>query len=146
MTYTNSQATAGRGSTLSIGTTPTPIGEIRSASPTGNKWGTADVTNFESGINEEFITTIRNNGEVKISGNRVSADAGQVLVEAAFNSGVIQQFLLTLPKSPSQTTTGDTYSFFALVESREFKVEVNSAISWEVSLKCSGAVTSTTGS
>jgi hypothetical protein len=146
MPYTNSNATAGRGTTLSIGTTPTLIGEIRTASPTGNKWGTADVTNFESGINEEFITTIRNNGEVKVGGNRVSTDAGQVLVEAAFTSGALQQFLLTLPLAPSQTTAGDKYAFYALVESREFKVDVTSAISWDVSLKCSGAVTYTQGS
>ena len=146
MTYTNSNATAGRGSSLSIGTTPTLIGEIKSASPSGNKWGTADVTNFESGINEEFITTIRNNGEVKISGNRVSSDAGQVLVEAAFASGALQPFVLKLPLAPNQTTTGDSYAFSALVESREFKVDVTSAITWDVSLKVSGPVTLTEGS
>jgi hypothetical protein len=135
MTYTGSQATAGRGSTLSVGPTPTMVGEIKTSSVSGNSWGTADVTNFESGADQAFITTIRNNGELKLAGNRVSADAGQVLVEAAYQSGAIIPFTLQLPKSPSQATMGDKYTGNCLVQSRSFDVDVSKEISWDVTLK-----------
>lgn len=140
MTYLLSQAQTGAGSSLSIGATPTLIGEIRTSGISGAQWGTADVTNFESGFNQEFITTIRNNGSLKLAGNRVSADAGQVLVEAAFATGLVQQFALQIPKNSAQTTSGDKYTFAALVESRDFDVEVDKAISWSVTLKISGPV------
>lgn len=145
MTYTGSLATAGRGSLLTVGGTPTTVGEIKSASITGNSWGTADVTNFQSGADREFITTVRENGQLKISGNRVALDAGQVIVEAAYQSGAITAFTLTLAKSAAQTTNGDKYSFMALVESRSFDADVTKEVSWSVSLKISGAVTYTAG-
>lgn len=145
MAYTGSQAQAGRGSTLSIGATPTPIGEIKTATLTGSQWGTADVTNFESGISQEFITTIRNEGEFSVAGNRVSSDAGQVAVEAAYQSGAISAFVLQLVKTATQVTTGDKYTFNALVLSRDFDVDVSKEISWSVKLKVSGPVTLTEG-
>lgn len=144
--YTKSAAQTGAGSSLSIGATPTIIGEIKSAGISGAQWSTADVTNFQSGVNQEFISTIRNNGSVKISGNRASSDAGQILTEAAFGSGLITAFVLTIDKTPAQTTTGDTYAFSALVESREFDLSVDKEVSWSVTLKISGPVTFTIGS
>ncbi|MGC9159795.1 MAG: phage tail tube protein, partial [Terracidiphilus sp.] len=125
MAYTHSQATAGRGSTLSINTgtltTPvwTPIGEWKNATQSGNQWKTIDVTNMDSGPNQEIITSIRDNGTYKVSGNRVSTDPGQVALNAAYNSGALTMFELLLPLGPTQTTTGDMYAFTALVESYE---------------------------
>jgi hypothetical protein len=144
-TYANSAAQTGAGSSLSIGSTPTLIGEIKSSGISGAQWSTADVTNFQSNFNQEFINTIRNNGSLKLAGNRSSADAGQVLVEAAFASGALQPFVLQLPKTALQTTAGDKYAFFALTESREFDVTVDKEISYSVSLKISGAVVFTIG-
>jgi hypothetical protein len=145
MTYTGSKAIAGRGSILSVGATPTVVGEVKSSGFTGNKWDTVDVTNYQSGPDREFIVTVRDNGTLKVAGNRVSTDAGQLLVEAAYGTGAITAFILTLPKSAAQTTTGDTYGFNALVESRSFDDDVTKEISWDVSLKISGAVTFTAG-
>jgi hypothetical protein len=59
MPYTKSQAQSGRGSILSIGTTGTTptfsvIGEVKTASQSGSQWGTEDVTNFESGNDQEL--------------------------------------------------------------------------------------------
>jgi hypothetical protein len=104
-----------------------------------------DVTNFQSGPDQEFINTIRNNGSLKITGNRVSNDAGQIAVEAAFASGAVTPFTLALPKTAAQVTTADTYTFSALVESREFDLEVSKEIGFTVSLKISGPVTFTVG-
>ncbi len=104
------------------------------------------MTNFNSGADQEFITTIRDNGSLKLSGNRVSSDAGQLVVEQAFASGAVYDFKLVLPLAAGQNTTGDTYSFSAIVESREFDVDVTKEISWTVGLKISGPVTLTAGS
>lgn len=146
MAYAGSQAQSGRGSTLSIGATPTLIGEIKTVPFTSGKWQTADVTNLESGNDAEFITTIRDNGTVQLEGNRVPGDAGQQAVESAYDNGSLQAFTLTLPKSSTQTTTGDTYTFNALVLSRDFTVDVTKEIDFKVELKISGAVTYTAGS
>jgi hypothetical protein len=154
MAYTGSKAQSGRGSALSIGgvtgstgtETFTLIGEAKTSGISGAQWGTDDTTNFQSGADQEFLTTVRNNGSLRIDGNRVSSDAGQVAVEAAFASGSKYDFKLVLPLTAVQTTTGDTYTFSALVEQREFTVDVTKAISYSVTLKISGPVTLTVGS
>lgn len=145
MTYTGSLAQAGRGSSFSIGATPTLIGEVASCSPTGNAWEYVDTSNFQSGVDEEFISTMRNNGEFSVAGNRVSADAGQVLVEADYNTGGKSSYTLQLPKTAAQTTSGDKYVFNAFVQTRKFSVEVKGKISFELTLKVTGPVTLTVG-
>jgi predicted secreted protein len=144
MSYTGSKAQAGRGSTISIASTA--IGEITDVPLNLPKWETADVTNFSSGSDAEFITTIRRSANFTIKGNRVSSDTGQVAVVAAYQSGTISAFTLVLPKSSTQTTTGDTYTFNALVLSCSFDVGVTKAIEFSIDLQISGAVTFTAGS
>lgn len=156
MSYTSSRAQAGRGSQLFIGDltgstgtdTFTLIGEIKTSGISGAQWGTEDVTNFESGADQEFITTIRDNGTIDLAGNRIASDAGQVLVETSFQSGLKYNFKLTLPLNTQagQTTIGDTYAFSALVQSRDISVDTTKAIGWTVKLKVSGPVTLTAGS
>lgn len=146
MTYTGSLAQAGRGSSLGIGATPTAIGEVGSCTPSGNAWEYVDTSNFQSGVDEEFISTMRNNGEFRVQGNRVSSDAGQVLVEADYNSGGKSAYTLTLPKTAAQTTSGDKYVFTAYVMTRTFTVEVKGKVAYDLTLKVSGAVVLTVGS
>lgn len=122
------------------------IGEIKTANMNAGKWETADVTNFESGADREFITTLRDNGTVDVSGNRVAGDAGQQAIESAYGSGALQAFTLALPKTSTQSVQGDTYTFSALVLSRDFSVDVAKEIDWKLSLKISGAVTYAAGS
>lgn len=111
-----SKSQAGRGATIAIGATPTLIGEVKNVKPSGEEWKTEDVTNLgTSGNNTEKLATILEGGTVEISGNRVSSDAGQVALQAAFASGVATNFVITLPKTSTQTTTGDTYTFLAIV-------------------------------
>ncbi len=150
MAYTGSQAQAGRLAQLAIntGSTTTPVwttvGEVKDAAQSGAAWGTVDVTNFESGINKEFITTIRDNGIWKLTCNRVSGDAGQVALKAAYASGLAAMFQLTYPLSGAQTA-GDTDSFSALVESVDVDVSTEKAIEMSVALKVTGAITSVVG-
>lgn len=154
MAYTGSKAQSGRGSAISIGAvsggtgsgeTFTLIGEVSESGISGNAWGTEDSTNFQSGADEEFLSTVRNNGEVGMVVNRVSSDAGQIALETAYQSGNKYDFQIVLPKLASQVTSGDMYAFSALVMSREIAIGVKKKVELTVKLKISGAVVLTVG-
>jgi hypothetical protein len=139
--YAGSQAQAARGTLLSIGSSPVIVGEIRNYGKVGGDWANVKVTNSQSGADDEFLNTIRDNGTLELEGNRVSADAGQVAVEAAYQDGLKRPFTLTLPMTPTQSSHGDSYSFNALVNKRSFDTDITKEISWTVSLKVTGPMT-----
>ncbi len=144
--YTGSKAQAGRGTQLAIGSGPTLIGEVKDLPLNRGKWDLIDVTNFESGEDSEQVVTIRKPGSVTFKGNRVSSDAGQALVEAAYQNGALTAFTLTLPKTATQVTSGDKYTFNAYVVSSDFSDEATQAIQFSVELQISGPCTLTVGS
>jgi hypothetical protein len=144
--YTGSKAQAGRGSLLSIGATPTPIGECADVPFNRPEWDTVDTTNFDSGADEEQLVTIRKAATFSVTGNRVSSDAGQTAAEAAYQGGTLQQFTFTLPKTTAQTTTGDKYVFNAYVKGSNFKVSPTGKIEFTLNLQTSGPVVLTVGS
>lgn len=146
MTYTGSKAQAGRGSTLSIGATPTEIGEVSDVPFNRPEWDFVETTNFDSTIDAEVLTVIRKVADVEFTFNRVSSDAGQVLVETAYNSGALAAFVLQLPKTPTQTTAGDKYTFSAYVVGSNLKVSPKDKVAGTVKLQTSGPVTLTVGS
>lgn len=152
MPYTRSKAQPGRGSKLSIGPvvgtvspTFTDVLEIKSMPRQGAKWNTEDVSNMDSGVDMEFITLMRDNGTLQVAGNRVSSDAGQVALKAAFATGDLHMFKTTLPLAPGQTTTGDLYEFNALVEAYDFDADTHKAITFTATLKISGLPVETLG-
>jgi hypothetical protein len=156
MTYTSSKAQAGRGTQFSIGPiagtaspTYTLVGEVDESTPDGRKWNFDDASNFESGIDEESITTMRTPGNFKVTGNRVTGDAGQVALEAAHDSGGLYMFTVQLPMNAAagQTTAGDKWAFNAYVESVDPSgIKVKNVIKFGASLRVSGARTFTAGS
>jgi len=152
MAYTGSQAISGRGSVLSINTGTatlpvwTTVGEVRVSSNSGAQWKTADVTNFESGNNMEFITTIRDNGYFKCTCNRVSGDAGQIALYNSYLNGTTVMYQLQLPLQAGQTTKGDLCSWSALTESYDFDVDPEKQIEVTINLKITGPLDVTPGS
>jgi predicted secreted protein len=151
MPYTNSQAGIGLGSVLSVNTsvttTPTwtPVAELNKLAITGRQAGTADVTNFQS-LAREFKSTLISSGNLDITGNRIGGDAGQVAMETNFTGLLSKSYKLQLVISGGQTTTGDSYVFLAIVEKLNYSVEVDKAVSADISLKISGIMTLTAGS
>jgi hypothetical protein len=145
MPYTGTKAQAGLGTTLSIGSTPTEIGETDDLPFDRPEWGTADATNFDSTA-EEFITTIQKSMEFTVTGNRVSSDAGQAAAEAAYASGASTPFTVQLKKTATQTTSGDKFTFNALVLGSSFRVQPTGVIKFSLKLKTTGPVTFTIGS
>lgn len=145
MTYSGSKSQAGRGSLLSIGATPTEIGEVSDVPFTRPQWDFVDVTNFDSAADQEMLSTIRKAANFTVKGNRVSSDAGQALVETAYQSGALTAFTLTLPKTAAQTTSGDKYTFNAYVRTFGFDVTPTKQIEFSLDLQTSGPITFTIG-
>jgi hypothetical protein len=143
-----SKSQAGRGATISIGAAPTVIGEVKNVKPSGEEWKTEDVTNLgTSGNNTEKLATILEGGTVEISGNRVSSDAGQIALQAAFASGAPTNFVITLPKTSTQTVAGDTYTFSAIVLALPIpEVDVAKTIPFSAKLQVTDGVTFAVGS
>ena len=137
-TYAGTKAQTGAGTQLAIGTAATILGEVSDLPFNRPKWATANVTNFQSGKDAEYIGTVREGATVNIKGNRVSADAGQVAVEAAYQSGAITAFIATLPKTPLQTTAGDVVNFSGVVQSFDFSVSPTKQIEFSVDIQVSG--------
>lgn len=138
MSYTGSQAQAGRGSTISIGATPTLIGEVTDLPISRGKWDFVDTTNLESGSDSEMLATIRKAATFTLKGNRVSSDAGQIAVETAYQSGAIATFVIQLPKTTAQTTAGDKYTFSAFIAGYEFQIAPTKQIDFSIDLQVSG--------
>lgn len=144
-TYTGSKAQAGRGSILAIGATPTEIGECADIPFNRPEWDTVDITNFDSGMDEEQLVTIRKAATFSVTGNRVSSDAGQIAAEAAYQNATLNSFTLTLPKTSTQTTAGDKYVFNAYVKGSSFKLSPTGKIEFTLNLQTSGPCVLTPG-
>lgn len=156
MAYTGSKAQAGRGTQLSLGgltgaggaETFTPIGEVKTTGISGVQFDQEEVSNMDSGVYKEYLATMIDPGTLDLSGNRISTDAGQQAVEAAFLTGLKYDWKMVLPinKQAGQTTTGDTFVFSGFVKSRDIPVDITKAIAWTVKLQLSGAPIYTQGS
>jgi hypothetical protein len=144
--YTGTKAQTGAGTMIDIGTSPgVVLGEVSDLPVNRPKWATANVTNFESGKDAEYIGTVREGATVNIKGNRVSGDAGQVAAEAAYQSGAPTPFLITLPKTSAQSSAGDTIAFTAIVLSFDFSVSPTKQVEFSADLQVSGPSVVTVG-
>ena len=153
MPYTGSLAGVGLSTVVSINTgtlsspTFTPIAELRKISLSGRQTGDADVTNFQSSA-REFVPTLIESGTWDIEGNRIGGDVGQLACETAFTTvpPKLSQFKIQLPKTPTQTTIGDSFTFLALIKELDYSVEIDKAITLTAKFKVSGILTVTAGS
>jgi len=149
MTYNGTKGQVGLGTILSIGSgsTPAVVGEVKSLKLNGRKWDTDDATNMQS-LAKEFVSTIQDPGEWDIDFTRVPSDVGQTALEAAFASGAITAFTIQLPVNikAGQSTTGDKFSFNALVTEVPYTFETTKIDAGSCKLKMSGPMTVTLGS
>lgn len=136
----------GSGTSGTVPSGPVLIGEVNEAPLQRGEWQFDDTTNFNSGSDKEVLSTIRDTGSVPFKVNRVAGDAGQLLVEAAYQSGALNSFTLQLPKTPTQSVAGDKYVFSAYVKSSKLTVETTKKIGLEIDLMITGAISYTAGS
>lgn len=143
-----SKARTGLGTVLSIATgtsTYTPVAELRSIKGSGRQADTDDVTNFDS-LGKEFIATIIDPGEWDIEGNYISSDTGQAALETNFAALATVGFKIVLPKTSTQTTGGDTFTFNAVITELTYTPDPTKAITFTSKLKISGTLTLVKGS
>ena len=155
MSYTGTKSQSGNQTVVNInnGTVTTPawtlVGDISSFAQQGTQNKSDDATNLQSTA-EEFIPTILTPGKFSVVMARVSGDAGQTAVKASMNAvpPTLVQYQVVLPKTASQTTSGDKFVFLAMVE--EFlnlgDVKPDKKVMTQFSLKVSGPITETIGS
>jgi len=116
-----------------------PVAEITSLTPPTFNSETIDVTNHDSlGRMAEFIGGMRSSDDVKITGNLILADPGQVLLLADQADGLVHAYTITFPAA-----WGASFGFSAVV--LKFGVTPftakGDAVGFEVTMKISGAVT-----
>lgn len=155
MAYTGTKAQSGNQTQVNIntGTPTTPtwtlVGEVSNFQQSGSQNKSEDATNLQSTA-EEFVPTILSPGKFAGQMSRISGDAGQAAVLTAFSSvpPSLVQFQVQLPKTATQTTKGDSFTFTAMVE--EFNdlgdVSPTKIIKTAFSLKISGPIARAQGS
>lgn len=120
MAYTGSKAVAGKGAQLAINTGTasvpvwSPVYEMASIAPSAYENKTDDSSNLNS-VAAERLSTLPDGGTWDCSGNWIPTDTGQIAMAAAFASGALKSFKVTLPVAPGQTTSGDSFAFSGIV-------------------------------
>lgn len=129
-----SSATSGKGTLLKReGTT---IAEVRNISGPSMKAETIDVTNMDSGGWREFITSLKDGGEVTFDVNFLPAAATHLAVLQDFVDSVISTWSLVWTDSGTST-----WSFEGLVTAFQANAQIDDALTASVTVKMSGAPT-----
>jgi hypothetical protein len=139
---------AGTGAVISIGgvtgvgtDTFVPIGEVLTAKFAGAKRGVVTTTSFDSGGVASKLGTVLDSGNATLTTTRISGDAGQMAVLAAFNAqpSVAYDFKVVLPLAPGQLATGDTITFSAVVSAAgDFDIDISKQSENSFTLDISG--------
>ncbi len=154
MSYTRSQAFAGRSSVLQYSTNPpsvayTEVAEVKSIGFSGRKSDFSDVTNMNSTNYKEWLPTLLDSGALKITGNMIPNDPTEEAVNGFFNNQTLVMWEIVLPPggngAQAYVTSEGTFSFAAYVESFEYSIPVEKEASVTISLKITGPVTFTGG-
>lgn len=153
MTYTNSQAVAGRGSALKYSTNPPSVSyqtlaEIKTIQFSGAKYDLADVTNFNSTNFREYLPTLADSGELSFSGNLLPNDATETDLIGFFNAATLVTYQVVLPAAPAQgfNTSLGSFTFKAYVSSLDRSIPVDKEASISGKLKITGAISYSAGS
>jgi hypothetical protein len=152
MANSKAQATILGAFAVNTGTVTTPtwttVNEIRSIKTSGRGLGKEEVTNFNSNATE-FAPTISNSPSWTLSGNYVPNDTGFAYLQAASISTTpaLVQCKYTDVKRGTESTAGDTWTFFAVIEACDVMTYDPKKVSeFEVKLQCSNGVTFVAGS
>lgn len=127
------------GTVLKIGkTTPVAVGGLTEIGGLELSADTLDVTTLDSVDGyREFIGGFKDAGEVSLSGYLdVSTASGQKKIYDAFESGVVEEFVIEFPAS-----TKTKWTFKGIVTGFSTGASLEDNISFEASIKVSGKPT-----
>jgi predicted secreted protein len=139
MSYTTSQAFAGRGSFLEYGSgSPvvyTILAEVKTIAFNGRKFDLADVTNMQSGFFREWLPTLADSGDIDIDANFIPGDTTQHNLNSLFNNATLSPWEVVLPNSLG------TITFNAYVINSQWDLPVDKEAKLTVKLKVTGMIT-----
>lgn len=151
MSYTNSQAFAGRGSALKYSTNPPSVAyvqatEIKTIGFSGAKYDLEDVSNMNSSNFKEWLPTMADSGDLAITGNMIPNDPTEVAIIGFFNTATLVTWEVVLPAGPGYPTSEGTFTFSAYVSSVDRTIDTTKAATISIKLKITGAVSFAAGS
>lgn len=148
-----SKSYSAKGTVFSFGTastgtvTFTNVAEIKSIQFSGGKVDLEDVTNMDSpGAFREKTPTLLDGGDLSLSGNYVSGDAGRVAFNTAYLGRTLISCKVVLPLAPGQTTVGDSFTFNGYVSENNVDLQFDKAASFSAKITITGPVTPVAGS
>jgi predicted secreted protein len=147
MTYGGSQAFAGQGTQLQLGSgTPsvpgsyTTIAEITKIQRSGSKMDIVDVTNMDSiGAYREKLPTLLDGGDISFDANYVPGDTTQQSLQTLFDGRTLKPWQIVLPD------TRGTWNLNAYVTSDDFDLSVDKASTFSGKLTITGKPVFTPG-
>lgn len=153
MSYTNSKAAAGRGSSLQYSTNPPSVAyqtlaEIKQAAFSGAKYDLEDVSNFQSSNFKEWLPTLADSGDLSFSGNMIPNDTTESDLIGFFNAATLVQWEVVLPPNAQQgfPTSLGTFKFAGYVSEISRDIQVAKAMTISGKIKITGAISFTAGS
>lgn len=151
MSYTNSQAIAGRGSKFQYSTNPpsvayTVASEIKTIAMSGMKADLADVTNMQSSNFREYLPTLNDSGDLSLTGNLIPNDSTETDLVGFFNNQTLVTYQVVLPATAVYPTSAGTFTFKAFVSSIDRTIPVDKEATISIKLKITGQITFAAGS
>ncbi len=150
MSYTRSQAFAGRSSVLQYSVNPpsvpyTELAEVKTISFSGMKADLADVTNMESSNFREWLPTLNDSGDLAFTGNLIPNDVTEAALIGFFNNQTLVSWEVVLPATPAYPTSAGTFTFSAYVSGIDRSIPVDKEASISGKLKITGIISFTPG-
>ena len=147
----------GTKTTLSIGSgggseTFTVVAQIKTFSFAGQTWTFDETTALDSpafgdgGVLKQYRGTEFDPGTMALGGVYAPSDAGQLALTAAFRTGLLTDFKLTLPLGPGQTVSGNVFAFSAYVQDNPLPDISSKVLTFKATLKLNTDIVITLGS
>ena len=125
----------------------TTVAEIKTLQFSGGKVDLEDVTNMDSpGAFREKVPTLLDGGDLSLSGNYVSGDAGRTAFNTAFLGRTLVACKVVLPMAPGQTTTGDSFTFNGYVTENNIDLQFDKVASFSAKITVTGPFIEVAGS
>jgi len=126
---------ANGGTTLSLGATPTLIGELTSLNFSGFGLSAVESTNLAA-TTKTFLPGIISPGTISCDFNSDGANTGQDLIKSTVTSRAAIAFAIA-------SADGSTFSGSSIITGYDYKAAVDGVITGSVTLQVTGALTIT---
>jgi hypothetical protein len=126
---------ANGGTTLSLGSTPTLIGELTSLNFSGFGLSAVESTNLAA-TTKTFLPGIISPGTISCDFNSDGANAGQDLIKSTVTARTAIAFAIA-------SADASTFSGSAIITGYDYKAAVDGVITGSVTLQVTGALTIT---